>query len=89
MQFLIEKGMDVNALDSYGNGSLYSGIRQAMGTPLHCAARWKNLETIKFLLENGADPQLEGTKCGKPLDWAKMRAPEPSPEIVELLRGAP
>lgn len=89
MQFLIDKGMDVNALETYEEGSIYAGKRRAMGTPLHYAARWKNLKAIKFLLENGADSQLDGAGIGKPLDWALLWNPEVSPEIVELLMGPP
>ncbi|MCA0951457.1 ankyrin repeat domain-containing protein [Shewanella chilikensis] len=43
IQFLIEQGLDVNAVDSYGY------------TPLIYAVRQKNLPAIKLLLENGAE----------------------------------
>ncbi|CAM3854064.1 Ankyrin repeats (3 copies) [Vibrio aerogenes CECT 7868] len=43
VQFLIEQGLDVNAIDSYGN------------TPLIYAVRQKNLAGMRLLLTNGAD----------------------------------
>lgn len=47
IQFLIEQGLDVNAIDSYGN------------TPLIYAVRQRNVEGIRLLLENGADKLIE------------------------------
>ncbi|KJG05885.1 hypothetical protein UB40_20285 [Photobacterium kishitanii] len=47
IQFLLEKGLDVNAIDSYGN------------TPLLYAVRQRNVEGIRLLLENGADKLIE------------------------------
>ncbi|MGF1909214.1 ankyrin repeat domain-containing protein [Vibrio kasasachensis] len=47
IQFLIDQGLDVNAIDSYGN------------TPLIYAVRQRNVEGIRLLLENGADKLIE------------------------------
>ncbi|MGF1725250.1 ankyrin repeat domain-containing protein [Photobacterium nomapromontoriensis] len=47
IQFLLDKGLDVNAIDSYGN------------TPLIYAVRQRNLEGVRLLLENGADKLIE------------------------------
>ena len=47
IQFLLEKGLDVNAIDSYGN------------TPLLYAVRQRNVDGIRLLLENGADKLIE------------------------------
>ncbi|PSX15188.1 ankyrin repeat domain-containing protein [Photobacterium kishitanii] len=47
IRFLLEKGLDVNAIDSYGN------------TPLLYAVRQRNVEGIRLLLENGADKLIE------------------------------
>ena len=47
IEFLIEQGLDVNAIDSYGY------------TPLMYAVRQQNTEGIQLLLQNGADELLE------------------------------
>lgn len=47
IQFLLDQGLDVNAIDSYGN------------TPLIYAVRQRNVDGISLLLENGADKLLE------------------------------
>ncbi|CEO37625.1 ankyrin repeat domain-containing protein [Photobacterium kishitanii] len=47
IKFLLEKGLDVNAIDSYGN------------TPLLYAVRQRNVEGMRLLLENGADKLIE------------------------------
>ena len=47
IKFLLEKGLDVNAIDSYGN------------TPLLYAVRQRNAEGMRLLLENGADKLIE------------------------------
>jgi ankyrin repeat protein len=47
IQFLLDKGLDVNAIDSYGN------------TPLLYAVRQRNVDGIRLLLENGADKLIE------------------------------
>ncbi|WP_104398590.1 ankyrin repeat domain-containing protein [Vibrio penaeicida] len=47
IQFLIDQGLDVNAIDSYGY------------TPLMYAVRQRNVEGMRLLLENGADKLIE------------------------------
>jgi ankyrin repeat protein len=49
VQFLIEKGLDVNSVSENG-------------TPLELAVMWKKIDMAKFLLEKGADPN---GSCGK------------------------
>ncbi|SIO95816.1 ankyrin repeat domain-containing protein [Vibrio spartinae] len=46
-QYLIDQGLDVNAIDSYGY------------TPLIYAVRQRNVEGMWLLLENGADKLIE------------------------------
>jgi uncharacterized protein len=46
-QYLIDQGLDVNAIDSYGN------------TPLIYAVRQRNVDGIRLLLDNGASKLLE------------------------------
>lgn len=47
IQFLIDKGLDVNAVDNYGY------------TPLMYAVRQRNVEVIRVLLKNGAEKLIE------------------------------
>ncbi len=47
IQFLIDQGLDVNAIDSGGY------------TPLLYAVRQRNVEGVRLLLENGADKLIE------------------------------
>lgn len=71
IEHLIKRGVDVNAVDCYGN------------TPLHYAARAKNSESIELLLKAGAeiDPvNVEGitplrqTLIGKPKNIKSIEA---------------
>ena len=48
IKFLIEQGIDINATADIGNS--------ASITPLACALWAKNIESVKELLKNGADP---------------------------------
>ena len=48
IKFLIEQGIDINATADVGNS--------ASITPLACALWAKNIEAVKELLKNGADP---------------------------------
>ena len=50
IKFLIEQGLDVNALASVGNISLE--------TPLICAVWHKNISAVKELFKHGADPNV-------------------------------
>ncbi len=53
IKFLIEQGLDVNAVltEEYGAGNAN------IDTPLSCAVRNKNIAAIKELLKAGADPE--------------------------------
>ena len=73
---LLDKGIDVNAANTYG------------ATALASAADRGHLEVVKLLLERGANPNTQDTFYKlKPLSWAAQRG---HMEIVRLLldRGA-
>lgn len=55
-------------------------------TPLHFAANFHKEEIIQWLLELGADPNLQDSDGYKPLDLAfEFNENEPSPALVETL----
>ncbi|MEL6117160.1 ankyrin repeat domain-containing protein [Photobacterium sp. SP02] len=60
IQFLIDQGLDVNAIDNYGY------------TPLIYAVRQRNVQVIRILLENGANEAIEhrGNDSQNALDMA-------------------
>jgi ankyrin repeat protein len=70
----IGRGADVNARDAvYGR------------TPLHTAASSElaGAETLRLLLERGADPNAETTEGERPLDWAVYRADQQKITVLE------
>jgi ankyrin repeat protein len=70
----IGRGADVNARDAvYGR------------TPLHTAASSElaGAETLRLLLERGADPNVETTEGERPLDWAVYRADRQKIAVLE------
>lgn len=70
----IGRGADVNARDAvYGR------------TPLHTAASSElaGAETLRLLLERGADPNVETTEGERPLDWAVYRGDQQKITVLE------
>lgn len=61
-ELLIKYGADVNLLDE-----------AYQSTPLGLAARWGHHEMVKYLLEQGADPNKAGASWSTPLAWAKKK----------------
>lgn len=74
IQYLIDQGLDVNAIDSYGY------------TPLIYAVRQRNVEGMRLLLENGADQMIEHQDADgiSALRMAFDRMPIPY-EVVKVL----
>jgi len=77
MAHLLELGFDVNGLDNVLGPYRY-------GTPLHYAIRMKNIGSVRFLLEKGANPDLKN-------QWGVTAAEEAKrmrlSEITELFRN--
>ncbi|SEK25912.1 Ankyrin repeat-containing protein [Parapedobacter koreensis] len=59
---LIKYGADLNPIDE-----------EYQSTPLGMAARWGRHEMVKYLLDQGADPNKAGTSWATPLAWAKKK----------------
>ena len=68
----IKLGAEVNAVDHTGD------------TALHAAVKSKSIETVRLLLENGADVNAPGNYEYTPLDYA-TNTRNPSVEIARLL----
>jgi ankyrin repeat protein len=66
MKQLVEKGTDINATDSSGSTPLVLAIKS--GVP-----EKRLLETVKFLLEHDADPDIHDKNNISPLDHASRR----------------
>lgn len=71
IEFLIRKGISINAQDIYGM------------TPLHYAMRARNAEAVIALLEAGADPNIPNQDRAIPL--AMIRAMPERLDILELM----
>lgn len=78
MAHLIELGVDVNGLDT-------ARVRFRHGTPLHCAIGDRNFGTVRFLLNNGADPHVEDVYGVTPVEAAKKTG---NRGIITLLEKA-
>lgn len=70
---LIEHGAELNSIEE-----------EYQSTPLGLAARWGQLEMVKFLIEKGADPVKSGAEWSTPLAWATRKN---HGEIAEILRN--
>lgn len=85
-QTLIDKGAEVNAQFNSGKPNLKKGDDQMVYDPktlkssyakfngftaLHFAVYYDFLDTIKVLLENGADKNIEDAYGQKPIDYAR------------------
>ena len=82
IKFLIKKGVDVNQYSEYGCTPLEyvvdsecDGARQAGSTP--------DLEIIRYLLENGANPTIKNSDNETPMDIAKLYSMQPVIDLLE------
>ncbi len=72
VQMLVDAGANVN---------LQASAKANNITPLHTAANWSELQTVRFLLAAGADVNLKDGRGKTPLDWARNR-----PEVFNLIK---
>lgn len=72
VQLLVEKGANVNAKTIPGieTGAFMRDVRTKGETPLHRAAAYADEQTIRYLLEHGADKQAKDANGDSPLSWA-------------------
>jgi ankyrin repeat protein len=71
---LLKHGANINPVDE-----------EYQSTPLGMAARWGHIEMVKFLLEQGADPNKSGAAWATPLAWAIKKGHS---KIAGLLKQA-
>ena len=70
----IERGADVNAREAaYGRTPLFTATSSELA----------GADTLRLLLERGADPNAETTEGEKPLDWANYRADQAKIAVLE------
>ena len=75
LRSLIERGNDVDAIDIYGN------------VPLHYAARLKNAELVRVLLDADADVNHVNREGVSPLRQALLKKPTDYESIQMLLES--
>ena len=72
VKLLVERGGDINAKTKAGvsTGAFMRDVRTRGETPLHRAAAYADERTIQFLLEHGADKEIQDIHGDTPLSWA-------------------
>ena len=88
VKLLVEKGADINAKTKEGveTGAFMRDVKTKGETPLHRAAAYADLKTIKFLLENGADKEAKDGHGNSPLSWASEHL-RPGAILIALAHG--
>ncbi len=85
VQLLLDKGLDINARNKYGNTPLIEAVDSYIVRYNHHGAVGDYEGTIKLLLENKADPNIKNSEGYTALDMAKGFAPNID-DIVEMLQ---
>lgn len=68
-----------------GDPGQTTGVEALNATALHFAAKAGFVETVKVLLEHGADPAAQDSRGRTPLDWLDQAAPSVSRKAVRDL----
>lgn len=72
VRLLVEHGADVNVhtLPGKETGAFMRDVRTCGETPLHRAAAYADEDTIRYLLDHGADRELRDAHGDSPISWA-------------------
>lgn len=89
VKLLVENGADINARTIPGKetGAFMRDVRTKGETPLHRAAAYGDEEVISYLLEHGADKEVQDANGDSPLTWASLHLRPGS--ILRLLAFPP
>lgn len=89
IRLLVEHGAEVNAATIPGKetGAFMRDVRTRGETPLHRAAAYADGDTIRYLLDHGADREARDAHGDSPLSWASHHL-RPG-EILALLAFPP
>jgi ankyrin repeat protein len=85
VKLLIEHGADPNrrTIPGVGTSAFWRDVRTRGETPLHRAAAYASEETVKFLLDAGADKTIRDANGDSPQSWASWHwRPKP---LIDLL----
>lgn len=84
MGYLLDQGVDINALEHQHNPEYFERRKHfGFGTALHCAAQRGSKERIQYLLERGADREIKNTIGYTPAQWAKRFGCEGCHEMLK------
>jgi uncharacterized protein len=74
VKLLVDNGADVNARTVPGKetSAFMRDVRTKGETPLHRAAAYADLQTINYLIANGAKKEIQDTHGDSPLSWASF-----------------
>ena len=88
VKLLVEHGADVNAQTIPGRetGAFMRDVRTKGETPLHRAAAYADIHTIKYLLTSGADPEVRDAHGDSPISWASQHL-RPGEILAQLSFG--
>jgi ankyrin repeat protein len=85
VKLLIQHGADPNRRTVPGleTGAFWRDVRTRGETPLHRAAAYAAEETVKYLLDAGADKRIRDANGDSPQSWASWHwRPKP---LIDLL----